>query len=74
MTFPHVTAVTAGLLVLMQMTLAFSVSAGRGKVDAALLRTARRHGNLAENDGLFRPDTRNALIWVGLASAGRATS
>jgi uncharacterized membrane protein YecN with MAPEG domain len=45
----------------MQMALAFNVSGNRGKTDtwvgdggnAGLLRTARRHGNLAENAGIF---------------------
>jgi uncharacterized membrane protein YecN with MAPEG domain len=61
MTFPYITAVTAGFLLLMQMALAFTVSGNRGKTDtwvgdggnAGLLRTARRHGNLAENAGIF---------------------
>ncbi len=61
MTFPYVTSITAGLLLLLQMSLAFAVSGGRGKVqawigdggNADLLRKSRRHANLAENAGLF---------------------
>jgi len=61
MSFPHITSVTAGLLMLIQMVLAFAVSGNRGKADtwvgdggdATLLRTTRRHANLAENAGFF---------------------
>lgn len=61
MNFPYITSVTAGLLLLIQMALAFAVSGNRGKADtwvgdggnAVLLRTARRHANLAENAGIF---------------------
>jgi uncharacterized membrane protein YecN with MAPEG domain len=61
MTFPYITSVTAGLLLMIQMALAFAVSGKRGKAntwvgdggDATLLRTTRRHANLAENSGLF---------------------
>ena len=61
MTFPYITSVTAGLLLLIQMALAFAVSGNRGKAntwvgdggDATLLRTTRRHANLAENAGFF---------------------
>ena len=61
MNYPYVSAITAGLLLLIQMALAFAVSGNRGKVDtwvgdgghATLLRTTRRHANLAENAGLF---------------------
>jgi uncharacterized membrane protein YecN with MAPEG domain len=61
MTFPYITSVTAGLLLMIQMALAFAVSGNRGKADtwvgdggnALLLRTARRHANLAENAGIF---------------------
>jgi uncharacterized membrane protein YecN with MAPEG domain len=60
MTFPDITSVTAGLL-LIQMALAFAVSGNRGKAntwvgdggDATLLRTTRRHANLAEYAGFF---------------------
>jgi uncharacterized membrane protein YecN with MAPEG domain len=61
MTYPYITSVTAGLLLLVQMTLAFAVSGSRGKAntwvgdggDATLLRSTRRHANLAENAGFF---------------------
>jgi len=61
MSFPHITSVTAGLLLLIQMGLALSVSGNRDKADtwvgeggdATLLRTTRRHANLAENAGFF---------------------
>ena len=61
MSFPYISALTAGRLLLIQMALSFAVSGRRGKVDtwvgdggdATLLRTARRHANLAENAGLF---------------------
>lgn len=61
MNFPFVTAVTAGVVTVLQMLLAFAVSGGRGKLDTwlgdggddALQRAVRRHGNLAENAGLF---------------------
>jgi uncharacterized membrane protein YecN with MAPEG domain len=61
MTFPYITAVTAGLLLLIQMALAFAVSGNRGKANtwvgdggnSTLLRAPRRHANLAENAGFF---------------------
>ena len=61
MTFPFTTAITAGILLILQMALAFAVSGARGQNNAwvgdggqeALLRAIRRHGNLAENAGLF---------------------
>ncbi len=61
MSFPYIASATAGLLLLIQMLLAFAVSGRRGKAhiwvgdggDAALLRTTRRHANLAENAGIF---------------------
>lgn len=61
MNFPYISSTTAGLLLAIQMVLAFAVSGTRGKVDTwvgdggneALLRAARRHANLAENAGLF---------------------
>ena len=61
MTFPYTTAVTAGILLILQMALAFAVSGARGQSkawvgyagDEGLLRTIRRHANLAENAGLF---------------------
>ena len=61
MVFPHVTALTAGVLLILQMLLAFLTSGARGKAgqwvgfgeDAALLRAARRHGNLSENAAIF---------------------
>lgn len=61
MSFPYVTSVTAGLLLLFQTTLAFVVSGSRGTAkiwvgdggDSTLLRASRRHANLAENAGIF---------------------
>jgi uncharacterized membrane protein YecN with MAPEG domain len=61
MIFPYITSVTAGLLLVIQMALAFTVSGNRGKAntwvgdggDATLLRATRRHANLAENAGFF---------------------
>lgn len=61
MAFPYVSAATGGLILVLQMLLAIMVSASRGKTatsigDAgklAMLRPMRRHGNLAENAGLF---------------------
>lgn len=61
MTFPYVTALTAGVLIILQMAMAFAVSGARGQKNTwvgdggqdALLRTMRRHGNLAENAGIF---------------------
>jgi uncharacterized membrane protein YecN with MAPEG domain len=63
MTFapPYVSALTAGLLIIMQMALLYAVvvqrrrnrqSLGDGG-HQALLRAIRRHGNLAENAGIF---------------------
>ena len=51
----------AGVLLVLQMLLAFAVSGGRGQRaiwvgdggNADMLRLARRHANLAENAGLF---------------------
>ena len=61
MTFPFVTPTTAGLILVLQMLLAFMTSAARGQANTwvgdggnnALLRAARRHANLAENGGIF---------------------
>jgi len=61
MTFPFTTAITAGVLIILQIALAFTVSGARGRNDIwvgagdqdALLRAIRRHGNLAENAGAF---------------------
>ena len=61
MSFPSVTALTAGSLLILQMLLGFLTSGARGASgqwighgdDVALLRAARRHGNLAENAGIF---------------------
>ena len=60
-TFPVVTMITAGFVLLLQVVLAATVSAGRGKMHSPigdggkeeLLRLIRRHGNLAENAGIF---------------------
>ncbi len=59
--FPAVTAATGGALLILQMLLAAATSAARGRAnvwigvagDEGLERAARRHGNLAENSGLF---------------------
>lgn len=59
MHFPNVTAITAGLLLVLQIVLAGMVSATRGPIAIgdggkdALVRAIRRHGNLAENAGIF---------------------
>ncbi len=61
MTFPFMTAITAGTLLILQMLLAFTVSGARGQQNiwvgdggsATLLRTARRHANLAEKAAIF---------------------
>ena len=61
MTFPFISSVTAGLVLILQIVLAFVVSGTRGKLNTwigdggheVLQRTARRHANLAENAGIF---------------------
>ena len=59
MAFPFVSAITAGVIVILQMVLAFMVSGARGNIaigdggNEDLARAVRRHGNLAENAGLF---------------------
>ena len=61
MTFPFISAITAGLLLILQLLLAFAVSGARGRRNVwvgdggqdALLRAIRRHGNVAENAGVF---------------------
>lgn len=61
MSFPFVTAITAGALLIVQMLLAFTVSGARGQSNVwvgdggqdALLRAIRRHGNFAENASIF---------------------
>jgi uncharacterized membrane protein YecN with MAPEG domain len=58
---PVISALTAGVLVILQMLLSLGVSIRRRGTktslgngdDPALLRAVRRHGNLAENAGLF---------------------
>ena len=74
MTYPYITAVTAGLLLLLQMALAFTVSGSRGKTNTwigdggnvALQRGARRHANLAENAGIF-------VVGFGLLELSRSS-
>jgi uncharacterized membrane protein YecN with MAPEG domain len=59
--FPYVSATTAGLILILQMLLAFTVSGARGRSETwvgdgghdDLMRIARRHANLAENSGIF---------------------
>ena len=57
--FPSVTAATAGTLLVLQVILAGMVGAARGPIAIgdggkdALIRAIRRHGNLAENAGIF---------------------
>ena len=59
--FPSITTTTAGILLILQIVLAFTVSGGRGKYTTwvgagghqGLERAIRRHGNLAENSGIF---------------------
>jgi hypothetical protein len=60
-TLPVVSAITAGVLIIGQMGLMFAVAGVRFKVrqslgdggDALLTRVSRRHGNYAENAGIF---------------------
>ena len=55
------TSATAGSILILQMVLGFAVSAARNRTglwvgtgdDLELLRGVRRHGNLAENSGVF---------------------
>jgi len=61
MSYPYITAMTAGVILIMQIVLAYMVSDTRGKAQTSLgdggnnmmLKSVRRHGNLAENAGLF---------------------
>lgn len=61
MTFPFMTAITAGILLILQIVLAGMTSGTRGATknpigdggNQAMLRAIRRHGNLAENSGIF---------------------
>lgn len=61
MQFPMVSAITAGMILMLQMILAFTVSATRGKnntwigdgENVTMRRVTRRHSNLAENAGIF---------------------
>ncbi len=61
MTFPIVSSLTAGVILIFQMILMYTVGATRGRLSQSLgdggkeemLRVVRRHGNLAENAGLF---------------------
>ena len=59
MQFPFTTAITAGSRLILQIILAGMVSATRGPVAIGdggrdgLTRAIRRHGNLAENAGIF---------------------
>ena len=84
MTFPFLTATTAGILLILQMALAFAVSGARGQHQVwvgdggkeALLRAGRRHGNLAENAaifvvgfGLLELAKFNAKVVMGLCAA-----
>jgi uncharacterized membrane protein YecN with MAPEG domain len=84
MTFPFITTLTAGLILILQMLLAFTVSGSRGQTDTwvgdggkqTLLRTMRRHGNLAENSAIFIAGLTllelskfNNLLLIGLCSA-----
>ena len=61
MSFPYITAGTAGIVLILQMLLGFMVSGSRGRNNAwigdggnaDLQRLTRRHANLAENGGIF---------------------
>lgn len=59
MTFPYITAITAGAVLILQILLGLAVSGSRGATSLGdggredLSRAIRRHGNLAENAGLF---------------------
>ena len=60
-TLPVISAITAGVLIIGQMGLMFSVAGTRFRVrqslgdgaDPTLLRLVRRHGNYAENAAIF---------------------
>lgn len=76
MTFPFLSAATAGLVLILQMILAATVSGARGSNSVsigdggkeAMLRPMRRHGNLAENAGIFV----TSLALLELARPGSA--
>jgi hypothetical protein len=59
--FPTVSGLTAGVLLFLQIVLMLAAARLRGNTqtaigegtDPALLRAVRRHGNLAENAGIF---------------------
>lgn len=76
MSFPYVSTATAGFILILQMLLAVMVSASRGRNatsigdggQTAMLRPMRRHGNLAENSGVFLA----ALILLELSQPGSA--
>ena len=61
MSYAFKSVITAGILIILQMAFAFTVSGARGQNDVwvgdgdqeALLRAIRRHGNLAENARVF---------------------
>lgn len=61
MLFPTITATTAGIILMLQIILAFTVSGARGKqnvwigtgANSTMERLTRRHANLAENAGIF---------------------
>jgi len=75
LTPPVVTAVTAGVLIILQMLLLFAVVGVRRRVGQSLgdggsdevLRASRRHGNFAENAAIFIV----ALALVEMLGAGR---
>jgi uncharacterized protein len=82
MAFPYITAVTAGIILILQIVLALTVSSGRGNTGLGdggnpdLHRAIRRHGNLAENAGLFiagfallELSKVNVLLLEGLSAA-----
>jgi len=61
MTFPFATTLTAGVILILQILLAAMTSGARGSTknpigdggNDAMIRAIRRHGNLAENAGIF---------------------
>ena len=60
-TLPVISSMTAGIIMILQIVLMMTTALGRGKNKQSLgdggkepmLRLIRRHGNLAENSGLF---------------------
>ena len=77
MEFPVVAATTAGILLVMQQALMLNVGMYRTKVrlgtgygdDLDLERLSRRHGNLAENAGIFIATLALLELYIGSGDA-----